>query len=246
MRFPKPWLLAAGALLLAVLAACGSDDNSESDSAAAVATTASDEIVAEDCLKGAKSYRYNGRLQLDAGDDSGGFAELLGDVTLSGSFVSPDRSQTLIETRGQKFETITIGADTWTRLGSGEWTKGEGLIGDLSLDPQSFCELGLGELGKAGVKPSKDKVRGVDALRYEFDRDALGRLGELFGSGSPDDVAALPENTKVVLWVTQKERWPVKITVNGERKEGDDPMTFNLEFTVTDLNKDSIKIEAPN
>jgi hypothetical protein len=261
--------LAAAAVLIA---ACGGDDKKDDDqpaagSAATAATSGTqvtsqstaqataaraatstavaqgEQVIATDCLKGVKSYRYEGKIQLKlpAGATSGALPGLeLNDISFSGAFVEPDRNQFKVDLGFTSFETVTIGTDAWTRLGGAGWTKSS--EGGISFSPDQFCQANLTELNKANVKPSKDKVNGVDALKYEFDKNAIVRVNNIFGNGGslPD----LPDNTRMNLWVTEKERWPVKMTLTGSRT-GTDPYNINFEFNLTDINKGGITIDAP-
>jgi hypothetical protein len=255
---------------MVVLAACGGDKKKEDGSSSAAATqsgaesaqqattapteaarqataspapTQTERVIAADCLKGVKSYRYEGkvRLKLPTGQSSGLPAGIeLNDVAFTGAYVAPDRSQFKVELGPTTFETIAIGNDEWTKFGPSGWIKSPG-TGGLAFNPDSFCRTNLSDLDRAGVKPSKDKVNGRDALRYEYDKKTISRLNNLFGGGP---LPELPDNTKVTLWVTESEHWPIRVTLAGDRS-GADPYAINFEFNLTDLNKDDIKIDAP-
>jgi hypothetical protein len=252
------WLgLLVVALAALLFAACGGDDkkSGESGSGTSAGTTAQggsptardDSLATTNCLKDVKSYRFEGKLsfRLPSGT-AASVGTQQGDFTFSGAFVAPDRSQIKADLAGFSFEQVQIGSDAWTRIGNGGWTKSAAdSSGGFSFTPESFCESNLTELNKAGVKPTRDKVNGVNALKYEFDRNALNRLNDLFGnSDSAADLTTLPDNTKLTLWVTEKERWPVRMTLTGDGKVNNEQLAFNMQFNVTDINKD-IKIEAP-
>lgn len=211
--------------------------------ATASAAAPAEPVIAADCLKNVKSYRYEGKIQLKlpAGATAGALPGLeLNDISFSGAFVEPDRNQFKVDLGFTSFETVQIGNDTWTRLGGAGWQKSN--EGGVSFSPDQFCRANLTELNKANVKPTKDKVNGVDALKYEFDKNAIVRVNNIFGNGSalPD----LPDNTRMTLWVSEKERWPLKMTLTGDRA-GSDPYNIKFEFNLTDLNKGGITIEAP-
>jgi hypothetical protein len=277
MTTKQGWLCAVAGGLLVLAAACGGggdkDTNKKDEGSSAAigavpatsraateaarqATAApsaaagigqTEQIVAADCLKGVKAYRFDGKmaLKLPSGTSAGPVAGLdLNDISFSGAFVAPDRSQFKIQIAGGAFETINIGNDQWTKIASSPWIKSTG-SGDALFSPDSFCRSNLKDLEKAGVKPTKDKVSGVDALKYEFDKKALGKLNSVFGGGNTSPLPDLPENTKMVLWVTEKEHWPVRVTLSGEQKTGSDPYSLSIEFNITDLNKGDISIEAP-
>lgn len=260
------WLLLA---VLALAAACGGKENKSSQAppagagGASMATVAPTEaarpaatptpadtsggqVVAADCLKSVRSYRYSGTLKVK-GASQPAAAVALDNVRFSGAFVAPDRSQAKVELAGQSFETVRIGADTWTRFGTGDWVKGN--VGGAAplFSPDDFCsgslvQLNRTDLARAGVKATKERVNGMDALRYEFDKQAIQRLERLFGGQS--DLQSLPDNLKLTLWVTEKEHWPVKVVLSGEAKDRPDQLSIELEYTITDLNKE-IRIEPP-
>lgn len=249
----------AGALLLmlALIAACRGtserkDQATDPPPTATVAaarahseeTATGERVIGADCLNGATAYRYSGAFKVAfAGSPLGGGGGANG-VPFSGAFVAPNRTYTKLEIPGQESETISIGADTWTRAGSGPWVKATGGAGDsFAFNPNSFCREQLGNLGRAGVAPVNDTVDGVPALRYDFDKAALGRGGfDLGGAGS---VADLPDNTAVALWVTERERWPVRVDITGDGTGSGNPLAFAIRFNVTDLNNDSVKVEPP-
>jgi hypothetical protein len=266
-------LILALAASAAVIAACGGDDKKKDEqpvsgsvaTAAPAATEAArqataqpttaaraatstavaqgEQVIATDCLKSVKSYRYEGKIQLKlpAGASAGALPGLeLNDIAFSGAFVEPDRNQFKVDLGFTSFETVTIGKEAWTRLGGAGWTKSND--GGVSFSPDQFCQANLTELNKANVKPSKDKVNGVDALKYEFDKNAIVRVNNIFGGSGA--LPELPDNTRMNLWVTEKERWPVKMTLTGSRT-GTDPYNINFEFNLTDINKGGITIEAP-
>lgn len=265
-------LLALALTAALLLTACGGDDNktpSASGTAAptqataaarAVTTTTTtatetarqatatagsgqtERVVAADCFKSIKAYRYEGKIQLKLSQSSTALVPglELNDVSFSGAYVAPDRSQFKMDIAGTTIESVTIGRDTWSRFGGSGWIKSTDA--NLAFSPNDFCEANLQDLDKANVRPTKERVNGIDALRYEFDRKALARLNNLFGDAA--DLLELPDNTKMTLWVTEKERWPLRMTLTGD-KTGADPYSINLQFNITDLNKDGIKIEPP-
>lgn len=241
---------ASGAATVAATATAAATTTETPRTAAATATASggqAERVIAADCLKGLSSYRYSGKLKLTLPGDAGGaVGDALGDISFSGAFAAPDRATTKIDLRGQGFETVTIGSDSWTRIGSGPWTRSDagGLgAGAFAFNPNDFCRDNLANLSDAGVKPTRDRVNGADALKYEFDKQAIGRLS-LAGGAGREGLDALPDNTRLTLWVTEKERWPLRVTLTGDSKSASQA-TFNIEFNITDLNKGDVTIEAP-
>ena len=198
-------------------------------------------VIAADCLKSVKSYRYTGKMQLGSGL-TGGAALAPNDITLSGAVVAPDRTQLKLEANGQAFETITIGSDTWLRVAGGAWNKTTG-TSPFSFSLDDFCRANLASIDTAGVQPTRETLAGQSVLRYEFDRKALAKLNTSLGqAGSSAD---LPANAKMTVWVTEKERWPVRLILTGGQSGGNDPNFIALEFTLSDLNASSVRIDAP-
>ena len=211
-----------------------------------------------DCGRDFKAFRFNGRLstqtpQGSSGADSlGVFGALLGELKFSGAFVAPDRSQIKLE--GGKdspigaIEFVQIGNTAYTRFGSTAWqqTTGGGPA-DLTenLDPREFCRQ-IQQSLTAEVPSRKEKVNGVDATRYEYDRTTLERLGGGgFLGATSGGSGELPENAKLTLWVSEKEKFPVKMAVSASGQQRGERFAFDMELNVTDLNDSGIKIEPP-
>lgn len=207
----------------------------------AATATANERVVAEDCLKGLNAYRYSGRFKIAGGAGAGALSALGSEeIKLSGAFVKPDRVQTRIEFGSQALETVTIGATTWTRFGTAAWTQAGGGGFGAGISPDDFCQDNFNNLASAGVTPVRDRTNGIATLRYEFDKRAIGRLDTLGGATA---AAELPDDSRMNVWVTENERWPVKVTLKGDRT-GSDPYSIDLELNVTDLNG-NITINAP-
>ena len=231
----------------------------------AVATTpapaTSSRSLQLDCGKDLKAFRFNGRLAVKlpesggagAADPAALIASVLTDVKYSGAFLAPDRSQLKLETSkdsvlgGQAIEFVQIGGTSYTKLGNTAWqqSSGNGTSGGLldSLDPREFCKS-LEQNLKGDVPSRKEKVNGVDAIRYDYDRKTLEGLGGFLGgvSGNGDE---LPENAKLNLWVSEKEKFPVKITFTGSGQQDGGPYSLDLELNVTDLNSSGVRVDAP-
>ncbi len=256
----KSWLVAALAAVLVLAVACDRDKK-QNQKDAAVAQTAlpsgaaatangpagPDRVIAADCLKGLTSYRFGGKVAalLPAGS-GGGMINALGDITFAGDVVAPDRSRTKLDVSGQSFEVITIGADSWTRFGAVPWTKSSDAPPELGFTPDSICRASLTNLNDPGNRPTEERLNGVDTLRYEFDREAIAQGGGLFGGNDGGAfLRGLPDNTRMMVWVTPKERWPLKVTINGRQKTASEETFVAIEFTLTDLNKSDIKVTPP-
>jgi len=237
-RMQWMWVAVAAALLTAACNGYGddSDDEQAGDTG---------EVVADDCLEGTEAYRYNGKFRIEGGGELAEALAPLGNANFRGAFVAPDRHETRIEARGETVEAVVIGSDLFAKRGNGRFIKETDDAGpeDIPFDMNEFCRSELLELNQTEVEPSKDRVNGVDALRFEFDKQELVRLDRLAGGRDPS-FEALPENTKLTVWVTEKEHRPVKVVQTGDAEGDPDLATFDMEINITDLNKD-IEIEPP-
>ena len=212
-----------------------------------------------DCGKDLKSFKFDGKLALQtpqgsdsAADFSSIFGSILSDVKYSGAFVSPDRTSFKFE--GGKdspigvVEFIQIGTTQYTKLGSTGWqqTTSSGGPADIAdnFDPREICTQ-IQKTLSADVPTRKEKVNGVDTTKYEYDKKALEKLGSdgIFG-GLAGINGQLPDNAKLNLWVSDKEKFPVKLTMNADSQQDAQKYTVNLELNVTDLNG-NVAINAP-
>lgn len=202
-------------------------------------------VVAADCLKGLNSYRFDGRFNIQLGSGTAGnFLSAAGDSTFSGAFAAPDRTQLKLSTKALDAEAIQIGQDSWVHLGSQPWTKlGQNGSPLADISPQAVCEQLLTRLDGQGRTPGHDTVNGTPALRYQFDKQALERMGVFEGEGASAG-SLLPDGTSLTIWVTEKERYPVKLTITGGKPT--DTAFVDVGFTIHDLNDPSIKIQQPS
>jgi hypothetical protein len=127
------------------------------------------------------------------------------------------------------------------KLGNTPWQRQEagGANPVENLNPLELCK----QLHDAlpATQSRNEKVNGVDAVRYDYDRKSLEKLPGLFGEDSQN----LPEQLNLALWVAEKEKFPVKLALTGSGQGSGGPMSLNLEFNVTDLNSAGVKIDAP-
>jgi hypothetical protein len=257
-------ILAGLALLLGLSAACGGDDDggSANDGGSAggggnVSTELDLSAAANDLLE-LRSFRFDMTLKMDFDlgamasneDDEFGaglaaaFLLLLSNIQMEGAYVAPDSFDMKMQLAGEEVHIIQIGDRTWINEGSG-WQETDADTGDLSLlgDPS---DLGLDLLPQEVLRNAKtrsEKVNGVETTRYSFDKQALEALATELG----EDTAGLDEidEAQLNVWMT-KDNIPVKIAmdVKGTAEDGS-KMAITMEFNVTDLNSDRIKIEAP-
>lgn len=241
-------------------ASSSSSSSSSAQSSGTPAGQATSARLNVDCGDNLKAFKFQGKLAVKmpqsspagGSNDFGGLLDdLLGDVTFSGAYVAPDRTQMKLEFGGQNslfpggVEFVQIGAATYTKLGNTGWQQGTGGTGAdeflSGLDPRDLCANTLDDL-PAPASSAKVKVNGVDAVRYDYDRKSIQNLNGFLGA---DDLDELPENFKLSVWVAEKERFPVKLTASASGGQGSDQISFNVEFNVTDLNSSNVKIDAP-
>lgn len=212
------------------------------------------DLVSPDCFKSVSAFKYDLTFKIDVKqngtatpDPSFDLASLLGNIHVVGAFQSPDRTQAQFQVLGQNVQTITIGSDTWTKQGNGPWQKGDSSA-DLaaSFTPNDLCQQSLSGLSATGVKPTSEKLDGQNVSHYRFDRNALARFQDVFGTlGGNGGNDQLPADASLEVWVTDKERLPVKMLLHGSQDSAEASYTIDLDFTITDLNGKDIVIQPP-
>jgi hypothetical protein len=253
------WLLVPiAAALLGLSAACGGDDDGGSaGDGGSVSTELDLSSVATDLLE-LRSFRFDMSLKMDfdlgamASEEEDEFSAglaaafllLLSNIQMEGTYVAPDSFDMKMQVAGEEVHIIQIGNRAWINEGSG-WEETDADTGALSFlgDPS---EMGLDFLPQEVLRNAKtksEKVNGIETTRYSFDKKALEALAAELG----EDTAGLEEidTARLDVWMT-KDNIPVKIAmdVKGTAEDGS-KMAITMEFNVTDLNSDRIKIEAP-
>jgi hypothetical protein len=213
-----------------------------------------------DCGDSVKALRFDGKLSIQNGTSASSsgngndfgdlFSSLLNDVKFSGAFQAPDRTQLKAELGGDNsflngpVEFVQIGSTSYTRLGSTAWQQSENNDGPADrFDPRTFCRDLVQRL-PGDVQGRKEKVNGVDTTRYEYDRKALEDAGISLGDVAGGN-GTLPENTKLTVWVSDKEKFPVKLVMTGSGTQSGQAVSTNIELNVSDLNSSSVKVDAP-
>jgi len=214
-----------------------------------------------------QSFRYS----LDATIEGGG-AALGGDtgapglnvslnvtVEASGAVVAPDRQQSTIKADlgflSINLESIDIGDQSWTRETGGEWTAAgaDDGLGGLGLDIAPTDVLGASDDESfqqlrdllADREWESEKVNDVDAVRYTLTREDL--VNEISASGTAQDLADLEgmDEFEGAIWLERSTGYPVRILIDASGTVDGDKTKIHLELNLTDLNSDSISIEAP-
>jgi hypothetical protein len=252
-------LLAAGLAFGLVAVACSSSD---SDAEATAAPLASPDDL--------ESFRFELIAEITGagdllGDDSAGASGLSVDfdatLEASGAVVAPDRTQAQIKADlgfiSLDIESITIGDRSWSREPGADWVEagaGNG-VSDLGFDLAptdlfgSTDDADLADLRDilAERAGSREDVNGVDAVRYELTLDDIREQIESNPDlGSVTDLEGLGDLT-LAMWLERESGIPVRLLLEatGSPEDGSGEAVIRLEMNLTDLNSDSIEIEAP-
>lgn len=236
---------AAPAPAAATTSAAGNVAGGASGSGAASGTTVAGTATSSDCFGGLNTYRYNGTLRLKAPAGLG--LPSMDNVKLSGASVAPDRLHTRIELgsgANDSIEAITIGKDMYSRQGTGAWTRSTSDAGGaFNFKPSDFCQFNPAMLEQAGIKPTKEKVSGADALTYRISKQDLEKLDQALG-GQAGALTGLFDVFEMSVSFTERERWPLRMRLTAEQRSSE-AIAMSFEFNFADHNKSDIKVEAP-
>jgi hypothetical protein len=189
----------------------------------------------------------NGSSSGSAGDALGNaFASVLlgalGDIKMEGSFVKPDQMDMRMKMSGQELGFVQIGKKAWVKFG-GSWQETDADSGAFSFSDTSdlFSDFLPSEALK-GAKVSQEKMNGVDATHYAFDKKSLESMSKDLASSA--DLKDLTQ-ANLDVWMNS-DNIPVKILMDfaGKDDKGQ-KMAMKLEMNIRDINSDSIKIKAP-
>jgi hypothetical protein len=177
----------------------------------------------------------------------GGFADILGDLfsdlTMTGAYVAPNRSQAVLQIGEDEVELRVIGDNAWVRIGN-HWTEEE-VTDDLGLlTPEVVCRDVVQSTARSleDLDFTRETVNGIDTDHYSLDEAGLQTLPGLPGAGAGD----LPENFRVDVWVVHGGEWPVRMVIHSEDvDEHGNPAGLDLSLDFTNINDPSIKIESP-
>jgi hypothetical protein len=207
-------------------------------------------------LQDLQSFRFNLKLKIDLGDIrittgnddadalATAFLSAFGDIEAAGAYVAPDRAQVSATLGGQQFDYVKIGDESWQNFGNG-WQEGDFASGLFQIEPgptSVFADL-LPQEALDVASTRREKVNGVDATRYSFDKDALSQvateMGHKMSSFSDTD------SVDVNIWLSD-DGVPVKLTldISGTNDSGQ-KVSLSAELNVTDINSGSVQIERP-
>lgn len=256
------WLLAPVAVgLLSLVVACGGkDDNAASNKDSGGGGTGGsvskelDLSNAATVLMELRSFRFDLGLKLDfdasatsednalGADFANAFLELFKDIKMEGVYLAPDSFDITIELAGEKVHMIQIGDDAWIDKGDGwEATSLGADVGFLNPSDLAFDLIPQEVLKNAKTK--QEKVNGLDTTHYSFDKASLEAVARDMGQATVDFQEI--DAAKLDVWLLNGDI-PVKMALSMKGKADDGSnVAIDLEFTISDLNSDKIKIERP-
>ena len=163
----------------------------------------------------------------------------LSDISASGAFVAPDSAQITMSFFGQEVSFIQIGTKAWVKDGS-SWR--ETTANQLDFAPQDMLGGFIPDEVLKVAKATREKVNGVDTVRYSFDKSAIEQLIE--DTGQAADLSTITR-AGLDIWLNAANV-PVKISLDfaGSSPDGGD-VALTLEMNLTNINDPSIKITPP-
>lgn len=202
------------------------------------------------------SFHYTVEIAFTVEGEDGGIG-----VNIEGDYVSPDshsyqQSFSFGGISGSE-SAVIIGDDAWSREGDADWEESDPsfLNTDLtSADPEFFTDPEF--IDDIAVLDSEDdEVDGREARRYEFSLDDLDTIVELLGEDFLEDMEGV-EDLSMIVWVDKEESalLGAELTAtttaatlgdSGLDLDPDQLVTVQMTINVTQVNDDSIEIEAP-
>src|SRR5438132_767237 len=243
-------LIALAALAATILSGCGGGGGGGEAQAAASC----------DSIRQIQSYRYTINLKLQSpafkmtnstatpAPPLGVFADpleaLFSDLKLEGAYRAPDRTQAVLRFKGELLELREIGGRSWIAVGN-SWREQEPGNKETALTPGVVCKDIVDEItpSLADADANRETVNVVDADHYKLNEADLKRLPELLGTSGE---AGLPEDYQIDVWLAREGRFPVRLQLAAEDKDGQgNPISLNLFMEFRDLNDQGIQIEPP-
>jgi hypothetical protein len=198
-------------------------------------------------LQSLNSFRFDLSMKVDvsgAGPSDPFAAAILGalgDIKASGAVVAPDQAEVNATLLGQQFAFIQVGDKAWLKTGAA-WKAVQGPDLDFGLDFNDLLTQVLPDSVLKVAKTSREKVNGVDAVHYSFDKKALSELATELGQTA--DLSEV-DTVNLDVWLGPGNV-PVKVamSVSGADEDGQ-KVSMAIEMNVTDINDPSIKVRPP-
>jgi LppX_LprAFG lipoprotein len=177
---------------------------------------------ASDAYKSVKSIH----ITMDISAEAGGQTTK---ITAEGDMVPPDKSHITMDMGGIKFEVITIGTDSYTKMGE-QWTK-SAVTQTASSDPSKMAENVV--LPKTGTKLADESVDGVDCYHIQY-------TGAEMAASDPN-YADLGDST-VDVWVAKDTDLVKKMVIVVKDSAGAVNSSITMNFTKYN---EPVEITAP-
>ena len=178
----------------------------------------------------------------------GALGGLMGDMTMEGAIISPDRSSMEMTVGGNEFGSfIQIGSQSWMKVaGLTDWTESPASEDSGFLfSPMDFCQSTEENLSTvlSQLEGKKETVNGIKAVHYHVEKADLALLADLLGG--TEDLSELQEFTLDVS-LAEDGKWPVRMSfkASGQDEQGQ-AISFDVSIEFKDFNDSSIKIEPP-
>ena len=162
---------------------------------------------------------------------------------MEGAYVAPDSFDMQMSIAGEEVRYVQIGNEAWVNDGSG-WIETEPDGGDLSFlgNPTTFATDILPDVVLQNAEISDDKVGGMAATRYHFDKASLEAVAAEMGEDTAD--FAEIDEMELDIWMIEGNV-PVKFVVKVSGTDADGlNMGLEASFEITDIN-DDISVERP-
>ncbi len=164
----------------------------------------------------------------------------LRDVKGGGAVAGPDQFEVSLSAMGQEVGFVQIGDKAWVKAGKG-WVP-SGTAGLGTVRPQDIAAGLIPDQVLKVAKTSREKMNGVETIRYSFDKKALQQLAQ--DLHETVDVASV-DQADVDVWLNA-DNIPVRVAMKfaGEDEDGS-KVSLTLELNLKDINDPSIQIKAP-
>lgn len=207
------------------------------------------------------SYHHSMSMQMSVE----GLGEMFA-VTTEGDFVAPDRRTATTSSGAMGFgstvETVVVGDTVWVRQAGGQWTEyPAGTVPpELGGEATASDEMQLDEQTRSQIEEldgTPETLNGRQTTRYFLDEEFYQSMSSAFGEGEAFNPSDFEEFTSTV-WIDDESKQAIKMEMSivalpsalGSDLEGlpvppDARITMSVRYELSQINDDSISIEAP-
>lgn len=253
---PRRILVPLFALLAAAaITACGGDDKSASTSGGSGGSKPPAGVLdrvdlaqSVQNIQELKSFRFDIAMKIETTGGSSAdnalaaaFLGAIGDIKASGAFVAPDQSDVKMTMFGQEFSYVQIGDKAWLKTGN-TWKAVDPEETSMGFGTEDLLSDLIPAEVLRGAKTSREKVNGVETVRYSFDKKALEALAAQLGETA--DLSDV-DTANLDIWLNA-DNIPVKLSVvvSGQDEDGQ-KMSVKIDMNITNINDGSIRIKPP-